>query len=421
MVVQAQQRVGFTKLRRAAETAVRVTHPSAWSLISPMACKKACAVVGPTKAQPRRLSSRDSAIDAGDVETPRAAAYSDASGSKAPHERAQRPLGIDQLAGAAGVVDDRLDLAAVPHDALVGEQARHVGGAVGGDAPEVEAVEGGPEALAFGQDRAPAQARLEGLQAQLLEEPAVVGNGKSPLVVVVGQEHIDTDRRLATGRRGLVERPHSRAGLDEKAEARVGTVRGEGDNRGRHDALGHEGILVEPALQQLGCRGSREQCPAGLVEPPANRKMPSAKPRWSQALWAFMRGGARCRCSVNRRVMTYKFMRGLCARMKIVRLRGLGSARGGERRVACSSSQRSMRATSAVRSPASPSALASVATPWLQTSTCNARASASLPAPIAWNCSRSQSRNRTNSVAASARAGWPSLAISAVSVPTGQP
>ncbi len=65
-----------------------------------------------------------------------------------------------ELDGADGVVDDRLDLASVPDDAGVGEEAIDIALVVLRDRVEVETVEARSEVLALGEDRAPAQTGL---------------------------------------------------------------------------------------------------------------------------------------------------------------------------------------------------------------------------------------------------------------------
>src|SRR5262249_50847147 len=72
-----------------------------------------------------------------------------------------------------------------PHDARVGEQASNVALAEASDARVVEVGKGGPECLALAQDRQPRQPGLEALQAELLEQPRVVGDGEAPFAVVV--------------------------------------------------------------------------------------------------------------------------------------------------------------------------------------------------------------------------------------------
>lgn len=87
-----------------------------------------------------------------------------------PDERRERSLPLNQFLGGAGIVDHHVALVAL------------------GDGSDVEAREGRAEVLALGEDRAPAQPGLEALQAQLLEQAPVVGDGKDPLAVVVGEE-----------------------------------------------------------------------------------------------------------------------------------------------------------------------------------------------------------------------------------------
>src|SRR5690606_6680418 len=86
------------------------------------------------------------------------------------------------------VVDHRLDLAPMPHDARVAEEPLHVPLRVAGDALEIEVVKGAAEVLALGEDRPPAQPGLEPFEAELLEEPSIVHHGKSPFGVVVVEE-----------------------------------------------------------------------------------------------------------------------------------------------------------------------------------------------------------------------------------------
>ena len=154
---------------------------------------KAWTVVGPTKRQPRRFSSFDSAIDAGVVASSFTAdqvtrrGRSEAAGSKRQRKAASDPRLVDQRAGATGVLDRRLDLPAVADDAGIAQEPRHVPRAEAGDPLEVEAVEDLPEPLPLAEDRQPGEPRLEALEGELLEEPAVVGHRPSPLLVVVGE------------------------------------------------------------------------------------------------------------------------------------------------------------------------------------------------------------------------------------------
>ena len=55
------------------------------------------------------------------------------------------------------------------------------------DAVEVEALERGAEVVALGEDGPPAQAGLEALETQLLEQAPVIVHRKSPFGVVIGE------------------------------------------------------------------------------------------------------------------------------------------------------------------------------------------------------------------------------------------
>jgi hypothetical protein len=105
----------------------------------------------------------------------------------APDPRRQRAFVTHQVLRAARVVQHALDLAAVAHDAGVLQQAVDLGRAPAGQHVDVEAGEGAAKVLALFQDGPPAQAGLKALQAQLLEQAPVVGDGKAPFAVVVGQ------------------------------------------------------------------------------------------------------------------------------------------------------------------------------------------------------------------------------------------
>jgi hypothetical protein len=73
----------------------------------------------------------------------------------------------------------------VTHDARVAQQPLDVARAHARHRLDLEAAEGAPEGLALAQDREPGEAGLEALEAELLEEPAVVGDGQAPLAVVI--------------------------------------------------------------------------------------------------------------------------------------------------------------------------------------------------------------------------------------------
>src|SRR5689334_8428210 len=91
-------------------------------------------------------------------------------GLEAPEVRSQRACLPDQLAGTLRVVDHGFDLAAVAHDARIGKQVRDVPFVEVRDLAEVKALERPAKVLPFVEDRAPAQPRLESLEADLLEQ-----------------------------------------------------------------------------------------------------------------------------------------------------------------------------------------------------------------------------------------------------------
>src|SRR4051794_10744914 len=71
------------------------------------------------------------------------------------------------------------------HDRGVREEPRDVALVERGDARGIESGERGSEPLALAEDREPRQPALEPLEAQLLQDPHVVDDGASPLVVVI--------------------------------------------------------------------------------------------------------------------------------------------------------------------------------------------------------------------------------------------
>ncbi len=121
---------------------------------------------------------------------------------EAPEEAVEALARLDRLPGA-GVGHGGLDLAAMAHDAGVGEGARHLRLAPAGEARGVEAVERGAEVLALPQDRQPAQPGLEAVEHELGEQRPAVGLGPAPLVVVIG----DVERVGAAPRAALPRRP----------------------------------------------------------------------------------------------------------------------------------------------------------------------------------------------------------------------
>ncbi len=122
-------------------------------------------------------------------------------GLPAPEVGRQRPEFGRQLLRALRVVDRRFDLAAMADDARVAEQPLDVARLEPRDALELEIGEAFAKSLALAQDREPAQARLEALEADLLEQAAVVGDRESPLAVVVGDVELVIAAPPAAARR----------------------------------------------------------------------------------------------------------------------------------------------------------------------------------------------------------------------------
>lgn len=179
-------------------------------------------------------------------------------GFEAPDIGGERAFFGDQFLRAPGVVDDRFDLAAVAHDACVGQQAGDVAVRVAGDAVEIEAMEGAAEVVALGEDGAPAQAGLEALQAQLFEQAPVVIYRKTPFGVVVGEElgrgAAPAAARLAVGAGNrLAHRRSRRVGtvgsVEQKAQPRVDAIGRDLENLGEHHAGFHERVLAHARIE----------------------------------------------------------------------------------------------------------------------------------------------------------------------------
>src|SRR5579859_1098760 len=112
-----------------------------------------------------------------------------------------RPLGwrrrvredqrLEWLAGGAqadrgtGVGECRLDLRAVTDGTRVGKEARDIGVAEARHRVGMEPGERRPERVALGKNGPPREPGCEGLQRELLEQPALVKHGKAPFLVVV--------------------------------------------------------------------------------------------------------------------------------------------------------------------------------------------------------------------------------------------
>jgi len=84
------------------------------------------------------------------------------------------------------VADDRLDLAAMAHDAGVTHEPLGIPSRPACDPPDIEAFERAPVARAHPEDGRPAQSGLRALQHKELEQPALVVQGHPQLPIVVG-------------------------------------------------------------------------------------------------------------------------------------------------------------------------------------------------------------------------------------------
>ena len=111
-----------------------------------------------------------------------------------PHQARQAAGDVARLPEAqrrAGVGDGRQDLGPVAHDRGITQQPGHVLVPEAGHHLRVETGEGVTEGRPLAQDRGPGQARLEGLQAQPLEDSPLVAHRHAPLgVVVLAQQRV---------------------------------------------------------------------------------------------------------------------------------------------------------------------------------------------------------------------------------------
>ncbi len=110
----------------------------------------------------------------------------------APEIGSERSELVTHLNGPLRIVDGRDDLAAVPHDGHIADQALDVALIEPGHLLDLKVGKTTPESIALVQDGQPGQSALETLQADFLEQAPVIGDRKSPFTVVV---------RLVGGRR----------------------------------------------------------------------------------------------------------------------------------------------------------------------------------------------------------------------------
>ena len=72
-------------------------------------------------------------------------------------------------------------------DSLVAEQSPYVAGVEPRDAVDIEIREGVSEVRTFAENRQPAQPGLESFEADLFEQPPVLGDGNAPFIIVITQ------------------------------------------------------------------------------------------------------------------------------------------------------------------------------------------------------------------------------------------
>ncbi len=159
---------------------------------------KAYIVVGPTNVHPRFRRSLLRARDSSVVAICISASFVIRRGRDfavrlpPPEVGSKRAALVAQLVCALRVVDCRFDLSTVPDDGLVSKQASDVARREARDAVGIEVVERAAEGVTLPEDRQPAQAGLETLEAHLFEEAPVVRDRPSPLLVVI--PHIERIR-----------------------------------------------------------------------------------------------------------------------------------------------------------------------------------------------------------------------------------
>ncbi len=74
----------------------------------------------------------------------------------------------------------------MPHNPGVTQKPLHIGFIKPRDTFRIETGKSGPERLALGQNGPPAQTGLKAFQTKLFKQPPVIGDGKSPFMIVIG-------------------------------------------------------------------------------------------------------------------------------------------------------------------------------------------------------------------------------------------
>lgn len=106
-------------------------------------------------------------------------------GLERPNVGGETAVLLEEGQAPPGVVYRRFDLAAVPNDPRVEQEALHGSRRETRDRLDVEAFERAAEVLSLAEDRQPAEPRLKALEVEHLEESPVVVRRSPPLVVVV--------------------------------------------------------------------------------------------------------------------------------------------------------------------------------------------------------------------------------------------
>src|ERR1700747_3196061 len=101
---------------------------------------------------------------------------------EAPQELRERALALHQREVSRGVADAGVDLALVADDAGIGQQLLQFGRRVARDLLRIEAVIDLAIVLALAQHGDPAEARLEALERQQLEQRLVVPERPAPFL-----------------------------------------------------------------------------------------------------------------------------------------------------------------------------------------------------------------------------------------------
>ena len=102
-----------------------------------------------------------------------------------PDEGRQRAFLFDEFLRPSSIVDDRLDLAAMANYAFIHEQPIDVAPAEARYPVKIKIMKRCAKVFALGEDGAPAQAGLNTLQAQFLEQAMIITDRETPFAIVI--------------------------------------------------------------------------------------------------------------------------------------------------------------------------------------------------------------------------------------------